>query len=118
MMRSFMYRTACSSAPCAAPTHIDALPQRSWFRCDSSTLKASVFAGSPANKVSSGVISTPSKASSASVAAWIPMPLWRPVTETPSRSVGTMTAPMPLAPSPPGQRHQTSTPWATSPSVE
>ena len=98
--------------------HIDALPQRSWFRCDSSTLKASVLDGSPATSTSSAVISTPSKASSASVAAWIPIPLCRPVTEIPSRSVGTTTAPMPLAPSPPGQRHHTSTPWATSPIVE
>ena len=30
--RSFMYRTAYSSAPWAAPTHIAALPQRSWLR--------------------------------------------------------------------------------------
>ena len=97
---------------------MEALPQRSWLRCDSSTLKAEVSEGLPARRMSSSVISTPSKASSASVAAWIPMPLWRPVIDTPSRSVGTMTAPMPLAPSPPGQRHQTSTPWATSPSVE
>ena len=32
---------------------MDALPQRSWLRCDSSTLKASVFEGSPAISTSS-----------------------------------------------------------------
>ena len=74
--------------------------------------------GSPAISTSSSRISTPSNANSASVAAWIPIPLCRPVTDTPSRSVGTITAPIPFAPSPPGQRHHTSTPSATSPSVE
>jgi len=116
--RSLMYRTECSSAPCAAPTHIDALPQRSWLRWASSTLNASVDDGSPARRTSSSRTSTPSKAISDSVAAWMPMPRCRPVSETPSRSMGTTTAPIPLAPSPPGQRHHTSTPAATWARVE
>ncbi len=72
--RSFMYRTACSSAPWAAPTHMAAFPHRSWLRWPSSTLKASVVSGTPATRMSSSPMDTPSNATSASVAAWIPMP--------------------------------------------
>ena len=46
------------------------------------------------------------------------MPECLPVMLTPSRSIGTITAPMPLAPDPPGQRAHTSTPAAAWPSVE
>ncbi len=74
--------------------------------------------GSPATRMSSSVMATPSKAISDSVAAWIPMPRCRPTRETPSRSMGTMTAPIPRAPSPPGHRHHTSTAEAAWPSVE
>ena len=72
--RSFMYRTECSNAPWAAPTHMAALPHRSWLRWARRTLNASVEAGSPANSTSSSVTATSSKAISDSVAAWIPMP--------------------------------------------
>ena len=95
-----------------------ALPHRSWLRWESSSLNGSLEDGSPATSTSSSVIATPSKAISDSVAAWMPIPLCRPVSATPSRSMGTTTAPMPLAPSPPGHRHQTSTPAAAWPSVE
>ena len=40
-----MYCTAYSSAPCAAPMHIAALPQRSWLMCEISVLNDSLFVG-------------------------------------------------------------------------
>ncbi len=86
-----------------------AFPHRSWLRWESSSLNGSGEDGSPATRMSSSVMATPSKAISDSVAAWIPIPWCRPVSSTPARSMGTITAPIPRAPSPPGHRHHTST---------
>ena len=84
-LRSFMYCTAYSSAPCAAPTHIAALPQRSWLMCEISVLNDSLFAASPHSNTSSGSMRTSSNASSASLVPRRPIFTCVPATVTPGR---------------------------------
>ncbi len=105
--RSLMYRTAYSSAPCAAPTHMAAFPHRSWLRCEISVLNASLFDGSPSRSTSSGPTYTSSKASSASLVPRRPIFTCVPAQVTPSDCRSTTTAPMPFDPSLPGKRHHT-----------
>ena len=78
-----MYCTAYSSAPCAAPMHIAALPQRSWLMCEISVLNDSLLPGSPHTSTSAGSMRTSSKASSASLVARSPIFTCVPVTVTP-----------------------------------
>ena len=116
-MRSFMYRIAYSSAPCAAPTHIAALPHRSWLMWPISVLNESLFSASPARRTSSGSMRTSSKASSASLVPRSPIFSCVPATVTPSAVRSTTTAPIPLVPSLPGKRHQTRQATALCPPV-
>ena len=87
--------------------HMAALPHRSWLMCEISVLNVSLFAGSPVSSTSSGAMNTSSNASSASLVPRRPIFTWVPATVTPSDSRSTATAPMPRAPSLPGNRHHT-----------